>query len=421
MSAKRLLRAAAAAALAAAAGAPARGEPVGRAGASRPAREWLYAESEEGVRVLVPVVDADPNRGVTAGAMPVWVAFSSASLRDIHAPALTYNAAVGAAVSWDYYHFASSDAVFEAFASLAQTSDRELYASWQSAPSAERGVSWAAQAQMMRDANRRFYGAGPDAPLSAETDYTLATWNGAASVDVPARPGSRLAVRFGSHLQAVRVLPGPRRGLPDVEALHPGAANGRRRLVDAAGRVTLVYDTRDSRQTPTRGSDLAAFIEASRDGWASDMTYGRYGADLKGYRPFGEGSEPRAVFAAQGRVERLVGSVPFWTLPSLGGKYSHRAYGDGRFVDQAAGSAQAELRLRLAAPVLGGRPVSIWLDPFFGGGFVAPSFGRARMAAVRPVYGAALRAVVRPQVVASADFGFGQEGPKVFLDLNYAF
>lgn len=421
MRTKRLLRAAAAAALAAAARAPAAAEPVGRAGASRPAREWLYAEREEGVRVLVPVVDADPNRGVTAGVMPVWVAFSSGALRDIHAPSLTYNEAVGAAVSWDFYHFASSDAVFEAFASLAQTSDRELYASWQSAASPRRGVSWSAQAQLMRDANRRFYGTGPDAPLSAETDYTLATWNGAASADVPVRPGSPLAVRVGSHLQAVRVLPGPRRGLPDVEARHPGAANGRRRLVDAAFRASLVYDTRDSRQTPSRGLDLSAYTEASRDGWISDMTYERYGADLKGYRPFGGGAEPRAVLAAQGRVERLIGSVPFWTLPSLGGKYSHRAYGDGRFVDQAAGSAQAELRLRLAAPELGGRPVSFWLDPFFGGGFVAPALGRARMSAVRPVYGAALRAVVRPQVVASADFGVGQEGLKVFLDLNYPF
>lgn len=414
-------RAAAAAAVLLASTRGARAEPVSRGDKPRPAFQWVYADTPEGVRVTVPVVDADPVRGVTAGVMPVWVALSSAGLRDIHAPAATYNDAVGAAVSWDYYHFASSDAVFEAFAGLAQRSDREVYAAWQSAPSPRLGLSWYAQAQHLRDANRRFYGVGPDAPLSGETDYTLASYNGSASVDVPPAPGSPLALRLGSHIQAVRILSGPRRDLPDVEAKHPGAANGRQRLVDAAFRASAVYDSRDNRLTTTRGLYAESFAEVARDGFISDLTYERYGAELKAYRPFGAGPEPGAVLAGQAGLERLFGSVPFWTLPSLGGKYSHRGYGDGRFVDHAAAAAQAEFRLRLATAHVAGRRVSFWLDPFCGAGFVAPAFGRARLKTVRPFYGAALRAVVRPQVAASVDFGVGQEGLKVFLDLNYAF
>lgn len=416
-----VLRAAAAAAVVLASARGARAEPVSRGDKARPAFQWVYADTPEGVRVTVPVVDADPARGVTAGVMPVWVAFSSAGLRDIHAPALTYNDAVGAALSWDYYHFASSDAVFEAYASVAQRSDREAYAAWQSAPSPRRGVSWHAQAQHLRDANRRFYGVGPEAALSGETDYTLASHNGSASIDVPPAPGSPFALRLGAHLQAVRILSGPRRDLPDVEAKHPGAANGRRRLVDAAFRAAAVYDSRDSRLTTTRGLYAESFVEAAREGLVSDLTYQRYGAELKAYRPFGAGPEPGAVLAGQTGFQRLFGRVPFWTLPSLGGKHSHRGFGDGRFVDHAAAAAQAEFRLRLATGRVGEQRVSFWLDPFCGAGVVAPAFGRARMATVRPFYGAALRAVVRPQVAASVDFGVGQEGLKVFLDLNYAF
>ncbi|MBI5597168.1 MAG: BamA/TamA family outer membrane protein [Elusimicrobia bacterium] len=399
----------------------ARTGPASRSPRSRSVMNWVMADTAEGVRVSVPVIDADPNRGVTVGLMPVWVRFSGGALRRIHAPALTYNAAVGACAAWDFYLFPSSDSVLEAYASIAQRSDREVFLSWESPPLRTRDFSWQGQLQHLRDAGRRFYGVGPRAGRDGETDYTLGSYNYSAAVDIPVRPGSPWAFRAGHHLQAVKVLPGPRRNLPDVEAKHPGAANGRHRLFDAAFRGALVYDSRDSKATASRGFYAEEFAEAARDGWLSDMTYERFGAELKGFLPLGAGSEPPLVAAFQGRMERLYGSVPFWVLPSLGGKYAHRGYGDGRFVDNAAAMAQAELRVRLYRTELSGSPVSFWLDPFVGGGFVAPALGQAQAETFRPVYGASLRAVVRPQVVGAADFGFGQEGLKVFLDLNYAF
>lgn len=387
----------------------------------RRAVDWLYADTRDGARVLVPVVDADPVRGVTAGLMPVWVGLSSSGLRSLYAPSLTYNAAVGGALAMDYYRFVSTASVFEAFASIAQRSDREVYAAFQSDASPMRGVAWDVEAQLLRDANRRFYGTGPDSTLAGETDYTLATWNASGGVDVPFTPGAPWGVKLASHVRAVRLLPGPRRGLPDIEAKHPGAANVRRRLVDAGFRAALVYDTRDSKLTSSRGRFSEAYAEAARDGFISDMTYERYGFDAKAFHPLGPGPDPRFALAGAAAFERLVGSVPFWSLPSLGGKYSHRGYGEGRFVDQAMGCVQGELRNRVYATELSGRPVSFWADPFVGAGFVAPSFGDARMERVRPFAGLAFRGVVRPQVVGSADFAVAAEGLKVFLDLNYAF
>lgn len=383
--------------------------------------DWLYADTSQGVRVLVPVVDADPVRGVTAGLMPVWVGLSSSGLRSLYAPALTYNDAVGGALSLDYYRFTSTAAVFEAFASIAQRSEREVYLSYQSDASADLGLSWDAEAQHLRDANRRFYGVGPAAPLSGETDYTLATWNTSGGVNLPFTRESPWAVRLSPHVRAVRLLSGPRRGLPDIESKHPGAANGRHRLVDAGLRAALVYDSRDSKMTPSSGAYAAAYAEGARDGFVSDMTYQRYGFDAKAFKPLGGGSDPRFVLAGDAVVERLYGDVPFWSLPSLGGKYSHRGYGAGRFVDHAMACVQAELRTRLFAFDASGRPVSFWVDPFAGAGFVAPEFVYAHGKRIKPFVGTALRAVVRPQVVGSADFAVAAEGLKVFLDLNYAF
>jgi hypothetical protein len=37
------------------------------------------------------------------------------------------------------------------------------------------------------------------------------------------------------------------------------------------------------------------------------------------------------------------------------------------------------------------------------------------------VFGTSLRAVAKPQVVGSLDFGVGREGLAVFMDINYSF
>lgn len=375
------------------------------------------------MRFLIPSLDADPNRGLTAGVMPVWVMLSSGSLRQLHIPSLTYNAAVGAAAAWDYYLFPSTGAHLELFGSIAQRSDRELYAECQSPSLGNRGISLEASAQVLRDAGRRFYGTGPRSGLDGETDFTLSSLNYSAAALIPWAPGSPWAVRAGHHVQVVRILPGPQRGLPDVESKHPGASGGRLSRIDAAFRAGFGYDSRDSAATASRGLFAESFIEAARDGWLSDMTYERYGFEVKAYAPytFPGRREPHVIAAFHVRAELLQGHVPFWTLPALGGKYSQRAYGQGRFIDRLAASVAAEVRLRVFKLWVSGTPVSFWLDPFVGGGEVAPSLGRAEARAFRPVYGASLRAVVRPHVVGSADFGVGQEGPKVFLDLNYAF
>ncbi len=384
---------------------------------------WVLAATEDGVRVGVPVVDADPNRGVTLGVMPVWVKLSSGSLRRITAPLVTYNRTVGVGAGCDFYLYPSSGSSLELYGSIAQRSDRELYAEWNSAPFGARAMSWDGHAQVVRDASRRFFGVGPRAPQDAETDFTLASVNYVAGVIIPVAPGSHWALRVKNIFQAVRILPGPRRDLPDVEDKHPGATDSRRRLVDDALRLGLIYDTLDSPNTASRGLYAKAFLDAARDGWVSDMSYRRWGGIFKAYLPIAgaPGREPHAILAFQAHAEELNGNVPFWVLPSLGGKYSFRAYGDGRFVDHFMSVAQSELRLRVYGADYDGTPVSLWADPFIGAGLVAPSAGRAELGTVRPLYGIALRAVVRPQVVGSLDVGIGQEGPKVFVDLNYAF
>jgi len=61
------------------------------------------------------------------------------------------------------------------------------------------------------------------------------------------------------------------------------------------------------------------------------------------------------------------------------------------------------------------------LAPFVGAGTVFDSPEKMHRRFVRPVVGAAVRAVAKPQVVGSIDFAVGQEGLSVFMDINYSF
>ena len=105
----------------------------------------------------------------------------------------------------------------------------------------------------------------------------------------------------------------------------------------------------------------------------------------------------------------------------MGGKYSLRAYGDGRYADRGTATLNVEDRIKLYEAKTAGVTTEIQIAPFVGLGevFDNPQVAAAKYA--RPVVGSAIRAVVRPQVVGSVDFGVGREGLSVFTDINYSF
>jgi hypothetical protein len=114
-------------------------------------------------------------------------------------------------------------------------------------------------------------------------------------------------------------------------------------------------------------------------------------------------------------------AIPFYAQSTLGGKFSLRAFGAGRFTDRGVAWVNFELRHLLWSTVVRNSQVEAWLDPFVGAGEV---FHRPRDFDVKDtqwVVGAAFRAIARPQVVGSIDVGYGPDGLAVFLDIDYSF
>lgn len=383
--------------------------------------------TKDGMLTALPVVDSDPNSGVTFGIMPIWVVNRSTGderMHHIHSLALTRNENAGMSAQYQLFLFPDESSSAEGRVGVSKRFDREVVAEYSSERFLDRPLRFNGRFEYSKDSTKRFYGFGPKTSSSGESNYTLDTVNYRAALGVPFGEGSPWRFTLMNRFEANDVTNGGVEKIPDLEARYPEVfrtVSDRNRNISLRG--YLEYDSRDSDVTPTRGAYVAPFIGgAHKDLALTDYSYYRYGLEAKRFLPWGgSDGEPRSVTAARVRFEDLRGDVPFWLLPEMGGKYSHRAYGEGRFFDHSLLIFGAEQRVRVYSARVRGSTASFWIDPFFAFGSVAARPEKIEARYLRPVYGVALRLVVRRLIVASADFGVGQEGLKVFLDINYSF
>jgi hypothetical protein len=380
---------------------------------------WMIKPILRGMFIRLPIMDTDPNRGVTGGFMPILVLKSPGSERieHIHAPSLTYNQNFGTIPTYRYYYYPQEDATLIMRGSISKY-EREVLGHYEDQSLLGSEFDVLLKVQYNVDAGQRFFGIGPDTPRSAEANYKEDFIQYRLSVGHPLLPRSRWRLHASNHLIAETISNGPLKGLPGFEATYPGVAPHTRQQANQT-RLTLDYDSRDHALTTTRGSFLQAFAEYSVRGLASSYDFSRYGLDARHFLAWAQ--NPKKVLAAQFRYEQMQGNAPFWLMPRLGGKYSLRSYGEGRYIDRGAVSANLEQRFTLHSVKMGGVTTEFELAPFAGLGTVFDSPERLARRYLRSVLGLAIRAVARPQVVGSVDFGLGHEGLAVFMDINYSF
>ena len=384
----------------------------------------IFSQTKEGLSLRLPIFDYDPNIGPTYGLLAVWVVASSSSdIKSIHAPYVSYNKHFGVTGSYQYYYFPSHVTTVSAFASQSQYWNRAATAEFDTRHLDGTGVPFDGRAEYSRDGSKRFYGLGPATTQSGISNYTFDTINSRLTAGIPFSSGSPWSVKARNLIQADEIE-GSFPPIPDTVRVYPDLASGLQyRRVNVSDRVILVYDDRDSANTTSRGSYGEVFLAGSRKDLLSAYNYTRYGATLKTFLPAGAagGGEPRFITAFDARFENINGSMPFWLMPELGGKYSLRSYGEGRFVDHTMIVVGAEERCRVYSAKYGGIPASFWIDPFVGLGTVAREPDLIQDKYMRPAVGVALRVVSRPQIVESLDLGYGQEGLTTFFDFNYSF
>jgi hypothetical protein len=381
---------------------------------------WMIKPLRRGMFIRLPIMDTDPNRGITVGVMPIWVLQGEHDdrIQQIHAPSLTYNKDFKLIPTYRYYYYPQEDATFIARGSISKY-EREALGQYEDGSVAGTDMDIFIRLQYNVDAGQRFFGFGPDSSKNAEANYKEEYTQYKLGVGVPLEHGSPWRVRFSKHYQAGRILDGALKNLPTFSTIYPNQTSRTYQQTNE-NRFSLDYDTRDHAVTTNRGVYVQSFAEYAIRGYESQYDYSRYGLDARWFRPWE--SDKGKVLAIQAKYEQVLGqNPPFWIQSHLGGKYSLRAYGDGRYIDRGMATVNVEQRIKMAETKTAGVTTEFQLAPFVGLGevFDNPNVAAARYA--RPVVGAAVRAVAKPQVVGSVDFGVGQEGLSVFMDINYSF
>ena len=130
----------------------------------------------------------------------------------------------------------------------------------------------------------------------------------------------------------------------------------------------------------------------------------------------------RGVLALRALLNYVSGSrdTPFWEQSSLGER-DLRAFGTDRFIDFNRSAASVEFRVPVYSRRLFGVNPELELAPFFDAGEVFHRIDDSPVSDLHVAYGMGFRFVVRPQVVAYVDIGFGFEGSAVFSGVSYPF
>ncbi len=385
---------------------------------------WLrmvFAERPKGMLVRLPIIDTDPNRGLTLGVLPIWIANAPNEDRIIsmHGPSVSYNPTFKANFTDRYFYYPTEESTLMMRLAVSQVVEKEFFFQYDNANLFNKSGEAGLKSYYNVDGSNRFFGFGPDTSDTSQVNYVSNTLQNTAYFGLPIYEGSHWYWTAEHRLGANKISDGPIKSIPGITVLFPGVAPAHYHQSSSL-LAYLTYDTLDNSITTTRGTYAEFSAENSQRALASEYTFQRYSADLKHF--LWNGPNDSLVTAGRIKFEQVIGSgVPLWQQPSLGGKYIHPAYGDGRYTDLGLLTASIEERFIVYKMKTSGLTTKFEVAPFVGLGTAFNTPGRMARRYARPLFGVGLRAVAPPQVVGSIDIGIGQEGMSVYSDINYPF
>ena len=365
----------------------------------------------------LPAIDTDPSAGNTYGVLPVILfRTEEGGIRSIVAPSVTYNEFRGITGTFRYYLYPSPLERVDVIGSYSETIDRKLDLYYRNLGLL--GDRFHTEVQLLhdKDSTVRFFGLGPLSRRETETNMTYGETSFNGTLGVNLTPYARLSL--GETVAKYTVTRGSVPSLPFTRTVFPNLPGVDGAFVHAQ-RMTLMYDSRDSQMTPTRGMVLALYTEASAKLLGSDNDFIKSGVDVTYLHPTWDG---RVVLVGRGRIEALTGDAdtPFQVLPSLGGGTTLRGFAQGRFVGDASVLINLEARIRLFAFRIFGVQAEFQAAPFVDLGRVFSQVQDLRdRLEVTP--GIGFRGLVAPSVVGHIEIGAGREGAAIFVGLDYPF
>jgi len=372
--------------------------------------------------IPIPEFIADPNEGNTYGILPV-VLFTDEEdrIRYMLAPDFAYNKTKGFFPRMRFFGYPSRTRQYALVAGKSTTRDERYVAEY-----ADRGLwdgrAWVfAGAMHEQDSTERFFGFGNSSHEDRESNYT--------NNDTVAQlyPGFWIVPKVGlAYLMRIRshgVHEGQVDSLPFIAEEHPEVrGRGLERGTYWTHRLELLWDSRDDIDIPSRGAYAVAYTEGTDEALGSATSFFKFGTEWRQFVPL-EWRRWSAVLALRALLDYVSAGddAPFWERSTLGGRKALRAFGADRFIDFNRSLASIEMRVPVYHRRIFGVNPELELAPFFETGQVFDGVTSSPVDDLHVASGMGFRVVVRPQIVAFVDVGFGYEGSAVFSGVNYPF
>jgi hypothetical protein len=374
----------------------------------------------------VPLIDADPNSGLTLGLIPTWLhTDADDQIREIVAPDLNYNADFGFGSHARVIAYPSDDTQWSIVAGGQERVERLADYEYQTGRLRDSRWSFDSSAVFDRDGSPRFYGIGDHSRLFRETGYTEQQRFLRATLGLNLSHDWQLA--YTLRARDIDILPGAVPGIPSIGTRF-AELQGLGGQSEILQRVEVHYDTRDDPTVPRHGSAVTLYGGvATGAGMPNATLYSAAGFDI---RQLWSPPDSTATLAGHIAARYMPGprNVPFWSLSAIGGDQSVldealplRAYGSGRFIDRNSFATNLEYRQKAFELDAVSTHIEIEVTPFVDLGEVSAHSRSSPFHDLHRVAGLGLRGIARPSVVGYLDIGYGSEGAAAFTGIAYPF
>jgi outer membrane protein assembly factor BamA len=371
--------------------------------------------------IPIPEIITDPNEGTTIGLLPV-VLFTDErdQIQYMLAPDFSYNKTRGFFPRFRLFGYPSREVHWSLVAGKSTTKDERYIAGFTDRALWDGRAFVIAQVLHEQDSTRRFFGFGNSTTESRESNYTGNDTVAYANPGVWLLP--KLSLAYNMQVRRFSISQGQVSSFPFIKTEHPEIhGRGDQPGVYWSHRAILTFDSRDDIDIPSHGAYSSMYVEAADRALGSATSFVKFGGDWRDFVPVQMGRW-HAVLAMHALIDYVSGGsdTPFWQQSSLGERQL-RGFGSDRFVDFNRTAASIELRVPVYSHRLFGVNPTLEVTPFFDTGEVFHRVSDSPVSDLHVAYGLGFRAVVRPQIVAYVDVGYGYEGSAVFSGVGYPF
>lgn len=279
-------------------------------------------------------------------------------------------------------------------------------------------IGYELQLDVFKDPRFRFYGLGSGTKKEDKTVYSHS--QAGVVLDLYWMPINHLRVSIGGKYRSVAVNDGAEKLKGDVIFTTSQILSGGR-FFEVPGiqgatvsgeRLNIIYDTRNSEFLPTNGfyGKLTGELnQINHQVITSPEKISKYGKFMADFRTYFSTIDQKFTFLIRNSWTFTTSKfVPFFEQATLGGDFSSRGFGDGRFYDQHSVFLSTEFRYQAMHIDLMGTPWTIEMAPFVDMGQVFNSEGFTGIFNVSP--GISFRMLNKPNVGMVGNIAYSQDG-----------